>query len=868
MPRPEYERNGLKLPQSLQQQLGLDLSKSKDDALHPRRNRPQGRKERRRAERQERKDLRQPGRINGDQRNQNYHPEHHRKPQLTNRKQPAAPLHNKRPDQLYAPQPKKSILKVTKPPSSDKDFDSNEGLDGNSDSERSSSPGLVLDRNSKTFKDRVAQEDAEIAALEKKLGVKGRRVPEVFDDGLDDLLNGLDDYLDEDSPKKRKREADDWLSEKRRKASRGSVSYSGKDDEDSDPEEESDDGVSDDYGDALDGETSQDDTSASGENELGTDGDDFEGFDSEDAKEVIQRLPPKRENPYVAPVASGSVSEAPKYVPPSLRKSSSSTDEATVRLRRQTQGLINKLSEANILSIVTEVDRVYQSNPRQAVTSTLIDLLLSPFCDKSPLQNTFVILNAAFIAAVYKLTGTDFGAQVIGELVERLENFYLPRKDESNKQAVNLVSLLSYLYIFQVIGSVLVFDYIRLFLSELSESNTELLLKIVRDSGPQLRQDDPSSLKDIVIIMQKSLAKAGSNDQPISVRTKFMVETITDLKNNKLKSGAAGTTIAIEHITRMRRALGSLNNSRTIRGTEPLRIGLMDIKNSDKRGKWWLVGASWKEKDIDENTKDPEMANRDEPMPDEGEPDLIELARQHRMNTSVRRSIFIAIMSSSDFRDAQLRLVKLRLKKSQEMEIPRVLLHCSGSEDIYNPFYTLIAKQLCSDNKKMRTAFQYALWGFFKRLGEKPEDEAEELEDSEAVELKEIVNLAKMYGQLIADGTLNVTILRVLNLVYLKEQAKVFVEVLLISIISRCSSKTSSGLDERALMLTFGRAREVESFAKGLAYFVERVLRRTDLTSSKKESRLVKTASGLIISVLTSGQQEWGDNYEDDELAG
>jgi nucleolar MIF4G domain-containing protein 1 len=91
------------------------------------------------------------------------------------------------------------------------------------------------------------------------------------------------------------------------------------------------------------------------------------------------------------------------------------------------------------------------------------------------------------------------------------------------KECSNLIVLLSELYNFQVISSVLVFDIIRDLLDQkLTEFNVELLLKIVRsestglhskdltdvliDSGQQLRQDDPLALKDIVGIVQTKVS--------------------------------------------------------------------------------------------------------------------------------------------------------------------------------------------------------------------------------------------------------------------------------------------------------------------------------------------------------------------------
>ena len=53
-------------------------------------------------------------------------------------------------------------------------------------------------------------------------------------------------------------------------------------------------------------------------------------------------------------------------------------------------------------------------------------------------------------------------------------------EDEGGKECTNLIVLISELYNFQVISCVLVYDLIKLFISDLSELNVELLLKVIR----------------------------------------------------------------------------------------------------------------------------------------------------------------------------------------------------------------------------------------------------------------------------------------------------------------------------------------------------------------------------------------------------
>ncbi|KAF9630803.1 MIF4G-like type 3 [Lasiodiplodia theobromae] len=724
---------------------------------------------------------------------------------------------------------------------------------------------------------KLEEDDAEIAALEKKLGLKGKKkLPKDFDDdGLADLLDGLDDELEFAVTGKRKRSSEDqaWLDSKRRKAAGGltaeeSFSDDSEGEDDSEESEEDDEeGEEDDEFLGSDEEGNLKEGASSDDEEVDGAEDDFAGFsededeegseDDVDEDEEVEQ-PKVRENPYKPPVPA-EVAPAGKYIPPSLRGPPSSDAEAMTRLKRQTQGLLNRLSEANLLSILKDIEKLYQTNPRQYVTTTLIDLLLGLVSDRTSLQDTFLILHAGFIAAVYKVIGMDFGAQIVERFAVEFDKYYGSYSEESSgKETTNLISLLAEMYNFQVVGCNLVFDYIRIFLEDLKEVNTELLLRIVRMSGPQLRQDDPTALKDIVLLLQKSVAKAGEAN--LSVRTKFMIETINNLKNNRMKTGVAASAITSEHTTRMKKTLGSLN-SRSIKASEPLRIGLSDLRDTEKKGKWWLVGASWRNNMADETVaaeEKPSKAKKAKEAPAEeiivsGTTDLFQLAKEHRMNTDIRRSIFISIMSASDFKDAHMRLMKLRLKKAQELEIPRVLIRCAGAEQSYNPYYTLIARRLCSE-KPLKKAFQFSLWDLFRRMGEKDEmDDADfdEEDGEEALTTRAIVNLAKMFGTLVSEGGLSISALKTLNWGYLQEKTAAFVEVLLSTVILRSQKKTADQRNEEALLDVVMNAKEAPQMARGLQYFFKKVVSKAEAAGSKSERETVRWGARVAADGLT-----------------
>ena len=178
--------------------------------------------------------------------------------------------------------------------------------------------------------------------------------------------------------------------------------------------------------------------------------------------------------------------------------------------------LTRSLSEANMSTILSEIESLYRTHPRASVTSTLTSLLLIILSAEQSLLDTFVILHAGFVAALYRIMGTDFCAFLVQTLVERFESIH----HKSGKENTNLVAFLSELYNFGVVGAGLIYDLIRMFLETLNEIDTELLLKIIQskqscrsnkvnaiDSGQQLRQDDPSALKEIVILMQSKVSE-------------------------------------------------------------------------------------------------------------------------------------------------------------------------------------------------------------------------------------------------------------------------------------------------------------------------------------------------------------------------
>lgn len=679
---------------------------------------------------------------------------------------------------------------------------------------------------SRRSRERLEEDDVEIAALEKKLGIKGNNSKALQQDGLDWIAGDGSDSEDEERGGKRKRPEDTkWLRDKRLKATVLE-------------DDESDIGRSDE--DEIEKPFSEDDIDVDG----------FDGFDSEEDGELepASTTPRKqKENPYLPPVRAGAVPAA-KYVPPSLRASATEDEEALKQLRRQIQGLLNRLAESNMISLIRSLEEIYGKNARQHVTSTLVGLLVGLVADAAVLNDSFLILHAGFAATIYKIMGTDFGAQLLEHVIEKTDQFY---GNLDGKQALNLLAFLCNLYTFQVAGSPIVFDYIRLLLDELSENNTELLLRVIRNCGQTLRQDNPSALKDVVLLLQRSVAKVGEDN--VSVRTKFMIETINDLKNNRMKA-ATSSTLAAEQTARMKKTLASLNASRSFKPTEPLSITLSDIRDSSKKGKWWLIGASYHDpskvaSNQSMTTSQPKEHSDDATYESTSGTNLNALARSQGMNTEVRRAIFVTLLSSVDAQHAHMQLLKLHLKNKQQLEIPRVLVHCVKAEEGYNPFYALVAMKFSGEHRT-RKAFEFAAWDFFRVMQNASAEDGEE-----KVSVRMIVNEAKFFATLVVEGGLRMGILRKLDSVGMGGNEGMFLEVFLTMVLTHArrpvgKKKVEDEEFEKTVKKVFMQVAGDLGTIQGLRQAIETDVCKAEVAMGKKEKRAVEKGCGIALDAL------------------
>ena len=319
-----------------------------------------------------------------------------------------------------------------------------------------------------------------------------------------------------------------------------------------------------------------------------------------------------------------------------------------------------------------------------------------------------------------------------------------------NKTLDNLILLICNLYNFKLFSSNLLIDLLNEKLIEALKINeatnetphlekiVDLILLIFRCVGFSLRKDNPVQLKDLIVKLHnrinilRSKFEALNDQSEVNNRLKFMVESLTAIKNNDIRRLDAFDQQPIENIKKQAKVLFKEEKDHV----SQLNISFKDLINANELGRWWIVGSAWSLKEnekssdsIEDNLTKEQMSTINNDQNGDGFSEkILKLAKEQHMNTDIRRAIFCIIMSAEvvysirffieklqtilfffflwkDYTDAFIKLVKLSLKKHQEREIIYVLMHCALNEKKYNPYYSFLLQKFCEYDRRFKVLF-------------------------------------------------------------------------------------------------------------------------------------------------------------------
>jgi nucleolar MIF4G domain-containing protein 1 len=316
---------------------------------------------------------------------------------------------------------------------------------------------------------------------------------------------------------------------------------------------------------------------------------------------------------------------------------------------------------------------------------------------------------------------------------------------------------------------------------EINEMKMELLECIIYHASDALRHDDPMVMKQLAQELSQKMKSTlaakeneregeGEGESDYS-RLQFLYECVHDQMNSGSRSHNNRMKKIKEpilaFIQEKRKWLG--NNKKMLgnkMGDIVVRLTISDLLNVETQGRWWKTGASWigrqqQQLQDSEQQKQKQGTTTRNREPEESSSSsssasllIKKAAKENRMNTPIRQSIFEQIMLSRDILDAYERIMKLSITGKNDREIIRVLIECCLIEKTYNSFYKELMKLFSEYNRQYKMTIQYLLWDVIKRLLDEDNDNSDDEDDEDQkkggkLSQRQILNLGRLSSDLI-----------------------------------------------------------------------------------------------------------------------
>lgn len=684
-----------------------------------------------------------------------------------------------------------------------------------------------LKRNEQQMhKTAIEREDKVIKSMEKKLKLNKRRkkntLPKSFyEEGLGDVLDFLDnrnanDSDDEQPPKKVKAE--------KTAAAKSDLPWS--DDEMSEGEFERDFGG---YSDDEQGEISKSKkvkskpTERPSSEDEGSEedfGEEFEdeGSDGEDSEQSEEESDLEREDIYGRKLdKKGNVIKEESKRPKVDASANYTPEELNPDLVRRIRGQLNRVTSSNLPGISTFLENLYRSNSfyqmNEGICKCVSDLLVIEVT-LSPLK--LVEELCLLMATMHENIGEEVGGHCVHyfiKLFNELLTEHNQRKHDdsynaSAKKLDNSVAVLCFMHAVGLLDPQLMFDVIDELVAVFDEKCVELLVFILISVGFLLRKEDPVRMKELVSKTRSKASGYDKNDISGGKRVEFMIETLTLIKNNNLMkiSSRSGIVSPIER-ENLRNVLKNCLKRSTKVNYIPGRFQQVLLSN-----RWWIkVGTLLELTDSSKEAKKHELKLAN----DEEFTELDEkLCKALRLNTTpLRKSLFKALISSSDYIEACQRLTSLA--KKQFSEVANVVVHVCLSEKNFNQFYVHLLKALATFDRKYKLATQFAL-----------RDKITELETLSA---KSRANLPQLVFSLIKENVTSINVLKVIEFTDLSSDYVTFLKKIFDGVFAEDDAKIKEILE---------KIPKKDTFASAIKLFISLYM---DKSMSDKSKDIIKT---------------------------
>ena len=364
-------------------------------------------------------------------------------------------------------------------------------------------------------------------------------------------------------------------------------------------------------------------------------------------------------------------------------KESLKSREVNPQILRQVRGNLNRLSETNIPVICSQIKEMFKQNSKHDINEAIWScanhlFIYLPCIAPVKLASEFSIL----IAILHSQVSEDVGGFAIHTLVHKFNEQCLKSEQSSeSKQFDNIIMLIVNLYACRLIQANLIYDLIDKLCDKFNEKCIELIMFILKSVGFILRKDNSVLMKELILNIQRISSQVDKNSLS-GKRIGYMLDALGAIKNNNIsKLSGYGTGVQLELIE------NTLKNVLKHKIT-PLQGRFDEVLQNPR---WWIQA------NIMTTSINRDFKNK---LENDGMNINEKLCRKLRLNTPLRKALFIALSTCQDYVDATQKMIKM--SKKQFSEVINVTLHVALHEHNCNKFYVHLFEYLSKCDRKYK----------------------------------------------------------------------------------------------------------------------------------------------------------------------
>ncbi|XP_023913980.1 uncharacterized protein LOC112025538 [Quercus suber] len=421
-------------------------------------------------------------------------------------------------------------------------------------------------------------------------------------------------------------------------------------------------------------------------------------------------------------------------------------------LRKSINGLVNKVNAANVKNIIPEL---FSENLIRGSG------LFCRSCMKSQMASPgFTDVFAALVAVV----NTKFPE--VGELLLRRVVLQLKRAYKRNHkpQLLAAVKFIAHLVNQLVAHEIIALELLAVLLQNPTDSSVEVAVAFVTECGSLLRDLSPKGLHGIFERFRGIL-----HEGEIDKRVQFLIEGLFAIRKAKFQ-GYLAVRPGLDLVEQEDQITHEISLQEEIDPEIALDIFKPDpnFLENEKRYeelKKTILGDESEDEEGSDAASDDDEDEDDEEEEDEEQMKIRDETETNLVN--LRRTIYLTIISSVDFKEAGHKLLKIKLEPGQEMELNVMLLECCSQERTYLRYYgLLIGERFCMINKVYQENFDKCFVQQYSMI--------------HRLETNKLRNVAKFFAHLLCTDALP---WRVLAYIHLTEEdttssSRIFIKIL------------------------------------------------------------------------------------------